>query len=145
MNSLLTPDARVAIDDAIAEFESPDCDIDYTDRIVVRGAQTFAVFGDRAYELSVPERIADDYGTEFEYHPVTRHGKLILCSPPEGSSRVLYLYRKIRNRGVACQSEWYCGGLQTGWLRADELTQSNAQIARNILAELDDGILQVYL
>jgi len=145
VKSPLPPDARVAIDDAIEEYESPGCEIEYTDRVVIRGTQTFAVFGDRAYDLNIPERIADENGTEFEYHPVTRHGKLIACYPPEGRGGVLYLFRKIRDRGVACDRDWDCVPISLGWIRENELAQSNAQIARNILAELDEGILQVHL
>lgn len=110
----------------------------WSDRIITRGKQRFAVFGNISYALLPFDRAGED-GTEFEYRPVTIDGKMFRMDPDEGAGGMLYLMRQTLKKGMPFDCEWQSTFLDGGWLHTDELDMTNDQIMDNICEEVDRG------
>lgn len=135
-----------AIATALAEVgNNPHSFVEYSrsDRIVQRGAQTFAVFGSIARELLAFDR-ADNGADCFEYLPLVVDGQMIEQCPDEGATRVAYLMRCLRRRGQdVATPEWVATWIQLGWLYTRELELSAEQVAENIEHEIDQGACHI--
>jgi hypothetical protein len=130
---------KAVLEYRIEEMGSGRLDTDWSDRIVQRGQQRFAVFGPTAYKLYGFDRVEDE-GTIFEYQPVIIGGRMFRADPEEGAGGMLYLMRCLQRKNKANPSPKWMGYLaECGWLRTDELGLSNEEIMENIAAEIDRG------
>jgi hypothetical protein len=120
------------------ELADSSCSTQWSDAIVTRGKQRFAVFGGMAYELLRFDTAGED-GTEFEYRPVFCGGKMFRMDPDEGSGGMLYLMRRTMKNNIPENGEWTTSLLQGGWLNTEELDMTNDQIMENIVDEIDRG------
>lgn len=135
-----TPEQQAAIDAAVAASAIPDESVDYawSDRIVQRGVQTFAVFGPTAREL-LAFTAAGDAWMQFEYVPVLVDGRMLELRPDEGRGGALYLMRRTHLRGAAVSDAWTTTYIHTGWLYTSELDMSRDEIEERIADEIDRG------
>lgn len=122
---------------AAIKQESKFLSCSWSDRIVSRGKQRFAVFGDIAYEL-LPFESAEEKGTRFEYYPVILDGRMFRMDPDEGRGGMLYILHMTSRRGEPTD-RWSTSFLQTGWLYVQELELSNEEILENIAEEIQAG------
>lgn len=147
MEIAYTPEQQAAIDEAIAEAENNTMKfLEYTwsDRIIERGQQVFAVFGRIAREAMLEPELEDDmHGSRFEYAPMIVDGKMLERCPDEGSSGLAHLMRCTRSRGRDVDERWFVTYLQTGWLYTKEIGMSNAEIAERIGEEIDLGAAHI--
>lgn len=109
----------------------------WSDRIVKRGNQIFAVFPWDAREAIIESMQKDD-GDKLEILPVVVNGKMLLELPDEGRVGMAHLYRLLDERGNI-KINWWVGFSGVGWLRVEELELPNNQIAQNIFDEIDAG------
>lgn len=140
-----TAEQQAAIDAAVADTANTlDGFLTYTwsDRIVERGAQRFAVFDSVARELLEESELIleDGKGSRFEYVPLLVDGRMLERVPDEGRSGIAYLARTTQLRGVPCDGKWNVDYVHTGWLHTHELSLSNQQIGEIIAEEVDRGL-----
>lgn len=106
--------------------------LEASDRIVRRGRQSFAVFGDVAFELAEWSAVDRD-SRPMAARPALIDGQAYLQSPEEGRSGVLHFLWS------ASLDRWTTSFLHTGWLHTHELDMSNAESGDRIAAEVDRG------
>lgn len=131
--------AQAVIDEAVKCLkENTDRWLSYqwTEKLVKRGTQIFAVFPFDAREV-ITGVLSDDNGLAFEYRPMVVDGKMVIELPDEGRCGVAHLIRRIGKDGTI--SPWHVSYISCGWLRIDELQLPARQIAENIANEIDAG------
>lgn len=144
LNIEYTAEQQAAIDAAIAETKNThDGFVTYawSDRIVQRGPQMFAIFGSMARELLRFSESGDERA-KYEYVPVIVGGRMLEECPDEGRSGMLYLLRCVwraapHNRGLI--GVWSCTYMNTGWLHTEELALTNGEIEDRLVEEIMDG------
>lgn len=138
-----SPEQQAAIAAAVADTKTHSNFVEYTwsDRIVQRGVQTFAVFGTTARELLDFDYAENEKrGIRFEYAPMIVDGRMLEQWPDEGRTGIAYLQRMTKNHGEPCEDAWRVTFMHTGWLRTSELELSNEQIEDIIADEADQGL-----
>lgn len=102
----------------------------WSEYTVKKGKQTFAVFGDRAYDVSkIKFKEGDNYGMKLF---VPLHGKYLLAAPDEGYSGIMAILAGKRNgRKFLHITFSSCGG----WIRTDELKLTNKEIYKKMISE----------
>lgn len=110
----------------------------WSDKVIKRGPQKFAIFGDTAREILNVSEIKDEEA-HIQYLPVMVDGKMLEECPEEGSSGLLYLMRMFMSRGKPRSGEWSTVFLNTGWLYTEELKLSNQEILYRLMDEVDAG------
>ncbi|MDC8446087.1 MAG: hypothetical protein LV471_09215 [Nitrosomonas sp.] len=110
----------------------------WSDQIVDRSQQKFAVFDKWAYELFRDEVLSDSH-REFHYLPVIVDGRMFRIDPEEGRGGLLYLTRCTKRNGAEYNGNWHCITISTGYIYTEELTMTNQQIMDNIADEIDAG------
>ena len=142
MSASYTTEQQDAIDAALEESKNTLngwIDYEWSENIVERGPQRFAIFGHRAFELLRFDLI-DDGENHIEYQPMLVEGRMLLQSPDEGREGMAYLMRVNRAHGKTVdRPSWSVIYIPTGWLYTRELTLSNAEIDDNISEEIDEG------
>lgn len=135
-----SPEQQATIDTAVSAIDPTDRFISYywSDRLVQRGMQTFAVFGSAAYEV-IRFTDADDEGTRYEYLPMLVNGRMLLEAPDEGRTGVIYLMRRTHRRGEPNPTGWMTTSLSAGWLHTRELDMNNDAIMDNIADDISRG------
>lgn len=99
MDISYSAEQQAAIDTALAAAQSNEhCDYEWSDAIVQRPGQTFAVFGRRARLLLDVNEIDTDVH-RFEYVPMIVDGRMLEQRPHEGDWGVAYLMRATRLHG----------------------------------------------
>jgi len=115
------------------------CTYEWSDRVVVRGSQVFAVFGNIAYDVTKMK-----FGESASGEPAPGTGKLCVAIkgrylaqfPDEGKSGIMGMYI-VHYRGqnrTAGPTFVVCG-----WLHTEELGLTNAEITGNILDDMAEG------
>lgn len=134
-----TDEQQTAINKAINE-RLPYCSYDWSDWIVNRGNEKFAIFGSIARKL-LPFSRVEDGGSICEYMPVIVDGRMLYRVPQEGASGVLYLVRMLQRKGKPIDNpKWYASYTTAcGWVYTEELNLGNEEIARNIADEIRQG------
>jgi hypothetical protein len=108
------------------------CAYKWSDRIVIRRKQTFAVFGDIAYDVSKMK--FDGPGTGKICVPV--HGQFLAQFPDEGATGIMgcyILHHKNQNTFVGPSF------VPCGWLHTEELNLTNKEIQNNIIENIAQG------
>lgn len=141
---MYTPEQQAIIDAALEEAAHQQQNTqgwvtyDWSDLMHQRGADTFAIFGDTAYLLGLPERI-EDTDAAFEYRPVIRDGQMFREWPDEGGARLLYLCRCVRRGKNPVERPWVCLFVAARWLHTHELDLTNDEIAEDIGRDIERG------
>ncbi|MDQ2077464.1 hypothetical protein [Marinimicrobium sp. ABcell2] len=112
----------------------------WSDRIVERGSQQFAIFGSMARELLPFAEVNDEKGRG-EYIPLVVEGRMLIREPDEGQSGVAYLYRDTPIGGEP--SQWQAIWPSLGWLWTSELEMGNQEISERIAEEIDQGACHI--
>jgi hypothetical protein len=110
---------------------------EWSDRVIVRGNQTFAIFGDLAYDVSKQK---------FNYDATCVRGTGKLCVsingrylaefPDEGQSGIMGMYIINRkNKNVKGTPTF----VPCGWLHTEELNLTNDEIRDNIFNDIARG------
>lgn len=112
----------------------------WSDRVVQRGADQFAVFGPSAYRV-FPAQTIDEDGTRIEYLPaLAEDGRVLGMWPDEGRGGLLTLMRMTRRRGLERpNAEWLTIFTDGGWLYTAELALTNDEINEHLVEEILDG------
>jgi hypothetical protein len=110
---------------------------EWSDRVIVRGKQTFAVFGNVAYDVSKMKFTFDNTcvpGTGKLC--VSIKGRYLAQFPDEGQSGIMGSYVLNRNgKNKVCGPTF----VSCGWLHTEELGLTNAEITQNILEDVARG------
>lgn len=107
---------------------------EWSERIVQRGTQIFGVFSFDAREVMNETSKCPKSGLPVEYMPVVIDGKMLIEFPDEGRVGVAHVVsRQMPDGSVKCVA----GFIGCGWIRHSELDLPAAQIAENILREID--------
>ncbi|AXV99233.1 hypothetical protein CJO80_27145 (plasmid) [Ralstonia solanacearum] len=134
---------QALIDDAVRAAQLAPADgferYAFSDRLVAKGRQLFAVFGCVAREiLTMPS--VEDAGNAFDYLPVVVSGKVVEQCPEEGRSGLLMLMRCRRAHGRVCDRPlWMTTYVPTGWLWASELELPPDRVMQKIIDEAQRG------
>jgi len=112
------------------------CAYEWSDRVIKRGPQTFAIFGCLAYDVTKQpfESVGQPRGTGKLCVPVG--GRYLAQFPDEGQSGIMGMYILNRN-GKKVKSD--PSFVPCGWLYTEELNLSNKKIAENIMDDMADG------
>lgn len=121
----------------------------WSEKIVQRDCQFFAIFGTAANELLRGNDQNFDHITlkdqqlegVAEYIPIIIDGKCFKMNPDEGSSGIAYLMRVLKRRGKILENpEWITTFIPTVFLWTEELEMTNEEILENIAQEIDHGL-----
>lgn len=115
------------------------CDYEWSSRIVVRRRQTFAIFGDFAYDVSRQSfEGLDGPGTHRGEGKicVPVNGRYFLESPDEGSTGIMGCY-VLHRRGKTIITD--PSFVPCGWLYTSEINLTNNEIFQNMIDEIADG------
>jgi hypothetical protein len=112
------------------------CSYEWSNRVIVRGKQTFAVFGELAYDVTKQKFTVDNQLPGTGKLCVAINGKYLAQFPDEGQSGIMGMYIISRN-GKKIKSEPTF--VPCGWLYTSELDLTNAEIAENIIDDVIDG------
>lgn len=137
-----TPEQKAEIDLAVGDaVSSRGIEYAWSDRLVERNGQMFAVFGGTARELLRFANLDDEDngGAHFDYLPVVVNGRMLEECPDEGNSGVLYLMRCTKRRGQLRAGSWMACYMGMGWLHTSELELTNEQITEHLVTEIEDG------
>ncbi len=134
---------RSGIDEAMTEAMANDRFVScaWSDQIVQRGAEQFAVFSTLAYKI-FPAQAIEECGKRIEYLPVMIDNKqAFFCTgTEEGEEGLLTLMRVTMRRGQEVTNpKWTTIFLNSGWLHAHELTLSSEEITQRIVEEIQTG------
>jgi hypothetical protein len=120
-----------------AEQKDGFCSYQWSDNVIVRGKQTFAIFGDSAYDVSKMKFNYDETcvrGTGKLCVPI--NGKYLAQFPDEGQSGIMGMYIINRkNKNVKSNPTF----VPCGWLYTEELKLSNNEIRQNIADDIMRG------
>lgn len=114
----------------------------WSDRVVVRGKQVFAVFGHIAYDVTKMKFDFDE-----TCHPgmgkicVPIGGKFLGSFPDEGKSGIMGMYILHRNGKNIKTNPTF---VHCGWLWTEELKLTNNEIKMNIIADIENGKNVIY-
>lgn len=110
---------------------------EWSERIIVRGNQTFAIFGDTAYDVSKQKFNYDKTciaGSGKLCVPIK--GKYLAEFPDEGRSGIMGLCIVTR-KGKNIRTEPMF--VPCGWLHTEELKLTNEEILDNIIDDVERG------
>jgi hypothetical protein len=111
------------------------CSYEWSERVVVRGKQTFAIFGSLAYDVSKMKFNYDETcvpGTGKLC--VSIAGRYLARFPDEGRSGIMGTFIINRkNKNVNCGPTF----VPCGWLHTEELNLTNEEIKQNIFDDND--------
>lgn len=142
MTITYTPEQQTIIDEAVTEAQSSrGIEYAWSDRLVERQDQVFAVFGSTARELLRFDSldVEDNGAAHFDYLPVVIDGRMMEECPDEGRSGMLYLMRCTKRRGQPRAGSWMTCYIGTGWLHTSELELTNQQITEHLVTEIEAG------
>jgi len=111
------------------------CCYEWSDRIIKRGKQYFAIFGDIAYDVTKLKYTVDNAprGTGRICIPIK--GQYFAQLPDEGRGGILGAYVLKRNgKTKICYSFMNCG-----WLYTEELKLINREIETNLVIDILNG------
>jgi len=115
------------------------CSYEWSDRIVARGFQLFAIFGDLAYDVTKLKFNYDETcvpGTGKLCVPVG--GRYLAQFPDEARSGIMGMYIvHDRRKGVNVKSDPTF--VPCGWLYTEELKLTNEEINQNIVEDIENG------
>lgn len=120
--------------ETVLKNESTFVQYDWSDSFVNSHDQTWALFGNTAYQL-LSFRLIEESGTQFEYVPFLINGKMLREVPDEGKIGIAYLTRLTHWKGIEKLGNWSVGFQPLRWLRKDELQMSKDQILKKLLDE----------
>lgn len=120
--------------ETVLKNESTFVQYDWSDSFVNSHDQTWALFGNTAYQL-LSFRLIEESGTQFEYVPFLINGKMLREVPDEGKIGIAYLARLTHWKGIEKLGNWSVGFQPLRWLRKDELQMSKDQILKKLLDE----------
>lgn len=135
----LTPEQeRTLIEEYLQKCRESGDDIIETTEIVRRGRQTFALHGDRAYELLDAERRDSDSVDIFR--PAIIDGTAYLIPPqatdPEDGPVEMHAVHVFYSHEPFCTVGWAGIDVRVGWITRDEvLTMPAEKINRRVLGE----------
>jgi len=122
--------AEACKDDGFVAYE-------WSDSIVTRGKQTFAVFGSLAYDVTKMKFNYDETchpGTGKLCIPIK--GRYLAQFPDEGQSGIMGMYI-INHKGKNTKTE--PSFVPCGWLYTSELKLTNNEIKQNIIDDIKQG------
>lgn len=120
-----------------AEQKNGFCEYVWSDKTVKRGKQTFAIFGNTAYDVSKMKFNYDETcvpGTGKLCVPI--NGKFLAEFPDEGKSGIMGMYIISRNGKKIWTEPCF---VPCGWLYTEELKLTNNEILQNMIDEIDAG------
>ena len=113
---------------------------EWSDHIVRRGADQFAVFGPTAYKIFPAQTIEEVGMARIEYLPAITDNRVFGMWPDEGRGGLLTLMRMTARRGREIENpKWTAIFVDGGWLHTDELALSNEEVDRRLVEEILDG------
>jgi len=126
----------------VAQYGGPGCSVEFGNEIVMRGSQRFVKIGNQLYDITKPLvwHSPRQGGVDCRATPlVTEEGFYAYIYPDEGVG------------GMVCTTEYrYANGkvdhgeniFQFGWIFADEIDATNAEINEHTAEMLDNGELK---
>lgn len=109
---------------------------EWSDRVILRGKQAFAVFGDIAYDVSKQKFTLEDQLPGAGKICVPVKGRYLAEFPDEGQSGIMGMYiitRKGKNISTGPSF------VPCGWLYTKELQLKNDEIQQNIADDIEAG------
>ena len=114
---------------------------EWSDCVIQRGQDQFAVYGPTAYKLFPAQTIEEPGMAKIEYVPaIAADGRILAMWPEEGRGGLMTLMRMVMRRGRDIENpEWLTIFVDGGWLHTEELYKSNREILEQLAEEIEDG------
>ena len=144
---MYTPEQLAAIqcgvDETLADAQGSHGFItcEWSDRVVQRGADQFALFGPMAYKIFPAQTIDDEGMARLEYLPAfSTDGRVFGMWPDEGRGGLLTLMRMTMRRGREIENPvWTTIFVDGGWLHTHELALTNEEVDDILVKEIMAG------
>lgn len=130
------------VDEALAEARGSNGFItcEWSNSIVQRGADQFAVFGPTAYKIFPAQTIEEPGMARIEYLPTVVSGRVLGQWPDEGRGGLLTLMRMTMRRGREIENPaWTTIFVDGGWLHTHELALTNEEVDDILVDEIMGG------
>ena len=110
------------------------CSYEWSDKVIQRNKQTFACFGDIAYDVSKLKFYDSPKGTGRLCVPIK--GRYLAEFPDEGQSGIMGLYIVDVRGKIKKSSPTF---VTCGWVHTKELNLTNQEIKDNIIEDIERG------